>query len=359
MKRAVIDGDYYLYAAGFATEGEPVSHSCHALRRMMTEFLEELGISEYQIYISGKGNFRDDVAMSQGYKANRSRDKPTNYGEMRDFLKQHMGAVEVDGMEADDRVSMLLWEDWVQAGGDKHKCEVVCCSVDKDLNNTPGWHYQSNKRRLFFLNDRQSLRHFWLQMLSGDKVDNIKGLPDGTDWIRNEFGLRKYPGFGDASAKKVLAKSETAEQAEIDVITCYISWGDYEGLDKESIKEYIIENGTLLWMVRDKDELGDPNLFELNEELYDRLYERYTTNTYSSVLPMREEGVNHGGGAEGSGSGTEGSLRGGDVDSSGAADAGEPDGYSHGDQSGYDDYDGELRVGGSAASGRDGTGSYP
>ena len=342
MKRAIIDGDYYLYAAGFATEGEPVSHSCQALKTMIRNILEELGISEYQIYISGKGNFREDVAVSQGYKANRSRKKPTNYEEMRSYLKDAMGAQEVDGMEADDKVSMLLWEDYIRCGGVKPQAEVVCCSVDKDLNNTPGWHYQSTKKKLFWVNERQALRHFWYQMLAGDKVDNIQGLPDGTDYIRATYGLRKYPGFGDGSAKKVLAKTITAAEAAEAAITCYISWGVEQGLSKASIREYIVEQGLLLWMARELDPFGQPDLFELDEEMYDRLYDRYTrwgeAETDSGELAVSPQGTS--GTTEGAGCGD--GLRGASEDSTGRDVPWKEDDHSSGSISGKDDSDGEL-----------------
>ena len=261
--RAAIDADQLVYSAGFATEGEPISHTFQLVKTKIEKILSACDAhDDYQIYIGGEGNFREDLAISKTYKGTRVGRKPSTYDDIRKYLVERWNAKVIDGYEADDAVSMEIWEDFCNAEGNPDQCHVVCVTPDKDLNNTPGWHYNPTKEKMFFVTEKQANRHFWYQMLAGDKVDNIPGLPYCTPSIIEEFGLTGAAkrGCGEGSAKKIMAKSE---DPELDVMRCYASWAFANGMESY-LHEYLDEQANLLWMGRETDVFGAPLSYKVS-----------------------------------------------------------------------------------------------
>lgn len=188
---ALIDADQMVYATGFVTEDEPESHAFHLINKVIETILTDTGSDHYQVFIKGTGNFRDELA--EDYKGHRDPRKPKHYDAIRNYLVDRYGAVRVDNMEADDRVSI----EHCQA---KH--ETVIVSPDKDLNNTPGLHYNYQKNILYNVSLEQADRHFLYQMLAGDKVDNIPGLRDIPAYLCKREGWHKA--VGEKTAKKMM-----------------------------------------------------------------------------------------------------------------------------------------------------------
>jgi len=271
--KVVIDADQMVYSCGFAAEGEPLSHALHLVKKAHARILENCNTDKYEMFIGGSGNFREEVAITATYKGTRTGRKPEYYDEIRQYMVDNLGAVQVDGIEADDRVSMLLWQDFCKNEGDKDKCSVIVSSGDKDLNNTPGWHYNPTKETTFWVNPKQAERHFYYQMLAGDRVDNIKGLPYCTEYVREKYGLTKAAakGCGDGSAKKIMDFSNNYIES---VYECYCHWAMSAKIDITYLGEYMAEQGGLLWMVREFDALGDPILWKPDLNLLAEMWGR-------------------------------------------------------------------------------------
>lgn len=184
--RVVIDMDSPVYAAGFTANEEPLAHNLQLIKKMVVDILEELHPNEYKLYLSGSSNFR--YCIDPEYKANR-RDapKPTYFKEIREYLITHWGAEVTENIEADDAVAIEGWEAW----GARQEVleefpEFVLVSIDKDLNQVPGWHYNWKKKILYFLSPEEALISLYGQLITGDTVDNIKGLPlKGIAFLRN------------------------------------------------------------------------------------------------------------------------------------------------------------------------------
>lgn len=200
--KALIDGDAILCKAGFATEGQPVSHALQSAKSMLQHILKFLGIKEQTVFLADteKTNFRYQVATLQGYKENRKGQKrPAHEKELREYMIKHWGAVVVSGAEVDDALGLHQTED------------TIICSNDKDLDMIPGWHYDFDvgrkrkakgnkisilkgykKKSVYYVSDPGFLslrRHsgkwtlvgagykwFCAQLLLGDSSDNIPGV---------------------------------------------------------------------------------------------------------------------------------------------------------------------------------------
>ena len=146
---------------------EPVGYALNNVKTTMVAILERLEAKDYIVYLSGDTNFRDEIAKTKKYKGNRDKyRKPAWYDEIRTYLINTWKAEVVNGIEADDAVADALDEE--------HKCIV---SIDKDLNQIAGWHYNWVKDELYNVEPFEAQRCFWLQMIMGDVTDNIQGIP--------------------------------------------------------------------------------------------------------------------------------------------------------------------------------------
>lgn len=223
----MVDADFLVYRIGFSTEDEPVGIA----KARLTEWLEDfiyinLKADHYLAWISGKSNFRYDIAQTVPYKGNRKDAvKPKHYDALREHLVKRHDAILTVGEEADDTVAIhstkLLDECWI-------------VHVDKDLDQLQGWHYNPVKDERYYVNEFTGLKNFYTQILTGDRIDNIEGIR----------------GIGPKKAEKALKDCKTEQDLYAVVCAMY----EEHGLGHDRI----VENGQLLWLRRYEGELWLP-----------------------------------------------------------------------------------------------------
>lgn len=218
---ALIDGDILCYRIGFATQEE----SQDVAIRTMASFLEELvmfdlNVSEWNTYLTGPTNFRNDYAITAPYKGNRKGEKPTHHGLLREYLELSWNGTVTEGIEADDAIAIDA-----TTYGD----ESIIVSLDKDFDQVQGWHYNFVKKDKYYVQADEGLLNFYMQFLVGDRIDNI-------------IGVR---GIGPVKARKLLEDKTEREMFEVCV----------EELGSE---ERAIENGILLYLQRKEGEIWSP-----------------------------------------------------------------------------------------------------
>jgi len=156
-------------------EAEPLENALALCKRQIVRVEEDLArmgydFSRLELFLTGKGNFRDAVAVTKPYKGNRiAMEKPIHYKAIRRYLRNRWGAVVVDGREADDEVAII------SASLDHDPDKVIIVSQDKDLLTVPGLLYNYRKREMQLVTHKAALVAFYRQMLTGDTVDNIGG----------------------------------------------------------------------------------------------------------------------------------------------------------------------------------------
>jgi len=223
MFKALIDGDILVYRIGFASENETESI---ALARC-SEFLEDMllfnNFNEYQGYLTGKKNFRNEVAITAPYKGNRKAPKPKHYQILRDYMQKAWGFVMIEDQEADDAIGIAAYEH--QAG------EYCICSIDKDLDMLRGDHFNFVKHEFYFIEEEQGIKNFYKQMLVGDRVDNIIGIK----------------GIGPVKAERLLKECKSEKEMYLAILEAY------QGDDKR-----VLENGQLLWIRRKANQMWQP-----------------------------------------------------------------------------------------------------
>jgi len=235
------------YEAIKDVEIAPVAHALSNAKQLIKRILLRTNADEYQIYLTGKGNFREDIATIKPYKGNRdSNHKPHHYDSLKRYLTENWGAITVEGIEADDQMSidqfqrLLIRDTITDELGFTPDTEPTCiATIDKDLNGVPGWHYNWNQDCRYWVDEESAYTWFYCQMIMGDTTDNIPGVP----------------GAGKAKAKQVLSECETEEDMYWAVLDLYQAYYSTLGIKPMAA---LLENARLLYMMREEDELWSP-----------------------------------------------------------------------------------------------------
>ena len=163
--KALIDGDIVVYRGAMSAEKEEQWVALARADQMIQDIIADTGATSYNVYLTGSNNFRRDIAPS--YKANRPDSRPTHWQAVREFLVTQHKAQMCNGYEADDEMGVQQ---------DKETMSTVICSIDKDLLQIPGRHYNFVKKEHKVVDLDQGLKHLYLQSLIGDRSDNIIGV---------------------------------------------------------------------------------------------------------------------------------------------------------------------------------------
>lgn len=223
MITALIDADSLCYAVGFSSNDAEESIAIARLEETMTELCMELDCEDYKGFLTGKGNFRDSIAVTVPYKGQRVSEKPVHLQALRCHLVTSWGFTVVQGIEADDAVGIAAYavpED-----------ETIMVHIDKDLNQFRGWHYNYKKKEKYYVTEFEGLHSFYTQILTGDRIDNIVGLK----------------GIGPVKAKKVLEKCTNESELYQAVLKAY-----------EGDQQRVLENAQLLWLQRSPNQVWTP-----------------------------------------------------------------------------------------------------
>lgn len=261
----LIDADIVLYEAAYKAQqkdeaGELIPTSVEKAYEIFDKIIKDICSDVYAteepiLFLTGKGNFRDNLATRSVYKGNRTKPKPFHYDNLRAYAKATYNCRETNGLEADDLLC-------IYQHGRMEGLDTIICSRDKDLRIQPGMHYSwevkgqprfgpALVKELGALSLKRGgkkifgtgLRFFYSQCLTGDSTDNIPGVR----------------GYGPIKTFNALVGCQTKEELEQTVRDIYKeAYGD-EG------DEILLERGRQLWMTKELHEDGSPVLWEIGK----------------------------------------------------------------------------------------------
>jgi 5'-3' exonuclease len=225
--KVVIDGDIVAYRAAISAEKDFVDVAIQKADDLMEDIISETCAfpepRSYVVYLTGKNNFRYNIAKTAVYKGNRKdRPKPRHLQAVRDFLSMSYDATISEGEEADDLISKTV----AFLGP-----STVVASIDKDMLQLACHHYNFVKGEWSQVDEWGGMKFFYAQILTGDVADNIKGIK----------------GIGPVKAGKLLGDCSTEEELWYVCLDAYE--GDYDR---------VVENARLLWLRRREGELWEP-----------------------------------------------------------------------------------------------------
>lgn len=170
-----------------AYEPEPETNAIANVDKMIRKIKRTLGDSLGTIpwtlehFLTPAITFRQDVQSD--YKANRKDlRRPANLMACKEYLMESHGATLIEGYEADDLLAIRA-TDCMRDG-----TTPIIVSIDKDLDQVPGFHYNFVKNKLYYTTESEARLSLHHQLLVGDAVDNIQGIP----------------GVGPVTARKIL-----------------------------------------------------------------------------------------------------------------------------------------------------------
>lgn len=220
---ALLDSDILCYRVGFSTNNETESTALSTMALFIEDLLlyDLLDTDNYELFLTGKTNFRNDIAVTVPYKGNRKDvAKPVHLPLLREYLVTAWGAKMSVNQEADDDIATRATE-----LGD----EAMIVSIDKDFLQVPTWHYNFVKKIKQYVTVDEGLRFFYKQILTGDAADNIKGV------------YRVGPKTADKMLKELKTEQELYQ-------CCVEALGEVR----------VLENARLLWLRRYPDEMWNP-----------------------------------------------------------------------------------------------------
>lgn len=183
--------------------------------------------SAMMVFLSGRYNFRYQVATTVPYKwARETMGKPKYFRAVKEWIKSEYGASVSDGIESDDAIG-------IQATATGEGSIVI--SLDKDLGQIGGWHYDWVKDRVRRVSQKEADYYLYSQVCSGDVTDGIPGLP----------------GVGPKTASNILDGAASSKDL------FQRTWGAYRDRDGVSVDgsiesrwSYFKEQARLIYILR-------------------------------------------------------------------------------------------------------------
>lgn len=202
----LIDGDWLGYKTCASCETETKwTEWCHTLTVNPVEAKarasQQIGYwmnvtqdQDVRICLSSYPTFRHE--LSQEYKANRiGKRKPMALREVYDYLAVTYNGVTIGQLEADDVMGLLATSGQVN--------DPIIVSPDKDMKTVPGKLLVNDK--VWNISKNEADRSWMTQALTGDRVDNVDGLP----------------GVGPKTADKILGTTTTLREMWPVVVKAY------------------------------------------------------------------------------------------------------------------------------------------
>lgn len=248
----LVDGDILLYRCGFAADSqiknqfkerypedgqdamkayvdssEYLAFALGNTKSVMDELCSRFNGERVETYLTGSGNFREQVATLLPYKGNRDPlNKPKYYKEIKEYLLDRWQANLIHGREADDALGCRQW-----SAKDK---STIICSIDKDLDMIPGHHYNFVKNEYYYVRKPWADTRIFHQMLVGDRTDNIPGITKIGD--KRAMDLYESVG-GDLERFRQIVRDKYRDQYGPEWERAYAEVGSLLWIQREEGKE--------------------------------------------------------------------------------------------------------------------------
>lgn len=204
-------------------EPEPIENACQVLKQMVKNYEAAVGASESMFFISGKGNFRDELELPHKYKSNRTdMIRPLLLSDVKQFAIHKYRAQVTNGYEPDDAIIFTAYD--LKARG----YEPVIISVDKDSLAYSGLLLYNQDKPEQGVIELPEFGSLWI-----DEKGKVRGM--GFVWycFQNLLGDKTdffcptdicNVKFGEKSAYKLLKDCKTESEALQVVIDQFRKW---------------------------------------------------------------------------------------------------------------------------------------
>lgn len=213
-------------------EPQPLAHARQCARQLLQSILDACApVAEYRGYVTGPGNFRYELATIQPYKGNRDKTaEPLWRRDVEEYLLSDWSTERCTGYEADDGIVMEFV---------KSPEYSVVASLDKDFLTVEGMRMWNWRKKLQIeVSPVEAHRNFYKQMLTGDAVDAVRGVP----------------GIGAAKAAALIDPMTDKKAME------YATYYAFKKAVGALAWDQFVETGRLLHLLRKKGEVWNPQI---------------------------------------------------------------------------------------------------
>lgn len=196
------------------------------IERMVDQMIKANQCVEAVLCFTSWKNFRYDVYPE--YKANRSFQKFEMITPLREWMEFTFPYRRIEMLEADDVMGVMAT---------KQPDKYVIATIDKDLQQIPGRHYNWASKKRTLVGDEAADLTFYRQVITGDPTDNFKGIP-GYGPKRANTLLAETPkeNWWEAIVDAYVGKGLTEEYAlQMARVARILRVEDYNFEDKEPI----------------------------------------------------------------------------------------------------------------------------
>lgn len=168
-KVVLIDADSLMYFSSYGSEEDQLLSETK-LSEKIYDILNIVGqsynVDKYFVFVKGKNNFRYKIFPA--YKKNRPPKHPI-IDILNQYLIDNFDAIQSHNAESDDYV-------FSYSQLPEYKDRSIICSVDKDMHQIPGIHYDYQKNKYHIISEEDGLYNLAIQMIMGDAADGIPAL---------------------------------------------------------------------------------------------------------------------------------------------------------------------------------------
>lgn len=219
MSVVLIDGDIIAFRCAASAQEDSLEIAVERAKNLLYRIITTTDADDFEVYLSGSENFR--YKLFPEYKANRVKERPRHLEPLREYLITEWSAKTTCGYEADDALSLEA----TRLAGEGLPFTIA--SIDKDLKQVPGKHYNFVTEISEEVDEIQGLRNFYKGLLIGDTADNIKGVT----------------GIGKVKAERAIGPLHE-ERDMFDLVRAFYN-------DDKRLKL----NGQLMWLLREEEAL--------------------------------------------------------------------------------------------------------
>jgi 5'-3' exonuclease len=220
--KLLVDGDIVAFRAAASAENEESHIACWRAAATLRDLRQRYPEGELTIFLSGDPSTNFRYKIYPEYKSNRKAPRPKHLEDVREYLVLDHGATLTEGCEADDALGIAAKNLGYQ--------DCVICSIDKDLLQIPGTHFNWVTGVEESVTEWSGLKSFYTHVLVGDSSDFIKGCK----------------GIGKQKAPKYLEGCENPHDLFCAARDVYRTHGDGDN-------DFYL-NARLIWVLREPPE---------------------------------------------------------------------------------------------------------
>ena len=192
-EKAFTPVEFWVETEFFAEEERAATYNVRSIINSIADELQVDPFEEVRVYLSGPDNYRYGISTVKPYKGNRPLDrKPVHAAAIKDYIRTHYTHQVSDGQEADDDMAIAHFAMWEQDPESS-----IIATIDKDLDTIPGMHYNFVTKETYRVTPEEADKFFWMQMVSGDPVDNVPGIPKYGKLKAEKFINEHWPNVYD------------------------------------------------------------------------------------------------------------------------------------------------------------------